>query len=162
MKHSNTLYASQAHSAIDSGVLWLEFPYPNRTCFRLITSPLERTHQDPTLPPSNQLLSQEHKRYMLPSAKSAMYASPECASRRTGHLIFTARPYHPRPRGWFYVSTQGSVILAASNKDSLLQYLVLAISRKTGHWVFSARIGVRLCRILDVNFGETPSTHFGE
>jgi hypothetical protein len=33
-----------------------------------------------------------------------------------------------------------------------LQYLVLAISRKAGNWPFSVRIGVRLCRIVDMNF----------
>ena len=31
--------------------------------------------------------------------------------------------------------------LNAANPYSLLQYLVLAISRKAGHWAFSARIG---------------------
>jgi hypothetical protein len=49
------------------------------------------------------------------------------------------------------------MILALMNLYSLLQDLVLAISRKAGQWVFSGRIGVRLCRIVDMNFGEFPS-----
>jgi hypothetical protein len=46
------------------------------------------------------------------------------------------------------------MIFAAVILHSPLQYVVLAISRKAGHWAFSARIGVRLCGIVDLNFGE--------
>ena len=46
------------------------------------------------------------------------------------------------------------MIPAPVNLYSPLQYVVLAISRKAGHWAFSDRIGVRLCGIVDLNFGE--------
>jgi hypothetical protein len=48
------------------------------------------------------------------------------------------------------------MILAVVNLYSLLQDLVLAISRRAGQWVFSGWIGVRPCRIVDMNFGESP------
>jgi hypothetical protein len=53
------------------------------------------------------------------------------------------------------------MILAAMNLHSLLQYLVLAISRKAENRPLSARIGVRLCRIVDMNFGESTFYELG-
>jgi hypothetical protein len=38
------------------------------------------------------------------------------------------------------------------NLYSSLPYLVLAIGFKAGNWVFSARIRVGICRMLDMDF----------
>jgi hypothetical protein len=55
-----------------------------------------------------------------------------------------------------------TAILVTMNIYSLLGCLVLTINRKTAHWAFSAWIGVRLSRRLDMDFGDSTSTHLGE
>ena len=48
-----------------------------------------------------------------------------------------------------------TTIFAAMNKYSLLEYLVLATSRKAGQWTILRRIGVKQCRTADMNVGES-------
>jgi hypothetical protein len=47
-----------------------------------------------------------------------------------------------------------TINLAEMNFYSSLEYLVVETSRKAGHWPFSAHIGVRPCRILDMDVVE--------
>jgi hypothetical protein len=90
----------------------------------------------------------------LEALLSAKYEAQEPGPSPAAVLPAASAPI----REWFYASTPCPVILAAANLFHCSNMLCLAISRGADNKLFSARLGVGICRMLDMNFLEhSPS-----
>jgi hypothetical protein len=90
---------------------------------------------------------------MLVAAKPGADFSVGCAGKRIGHLLFATHPILAFANGSMPVSPMGR-FSAQRNFVHCSDNLCLAISHVPENGIFSARVGVGLCRMLDMDFVE--------